>query len=106
MRTRYGVVWREDGGPVASGKLEFLQRALQLEGLCRRMPAIRTIAYTDIVGVRRITHGEVTVDGRPTVILELRSGARVDIASAVTGRLVGELVVRLMPCRASATLPR
>jgi hypothetical protein len=106
MRTRYGVVWREDGGPVASGKAEFLPDALRLEGLCRRMPAIRTIAYTDIVGIRPMTHGEVTVDGRPTVILELRSSARVDIASAVTGRLVGELVVRLTPCQECSTLAR
>ena len=104
MRTRYGVVWREDGGPVAAGKAEFLPHALRLEGLCRRMPTTRTIAYNDVAGIHRMTRGEVTVDGRPTVIIELRTGARVDIASAVTGRLVGELVVRLTPCRECATV--
>jgi hypothetical protein len=104
MRTRYGVSWREDSGPLSSGKAEFLPHALQLEGLCRRMPVVRTVAYTDIVRVRRMKHGDV--DARPTVILELRSGGRLEIASAVTGRLVGELIVRLTPCRECAALAR
>ena len=68
------------------------------------MPVVRTVAYTDIVRVRRLTRGDVTVDARPIVVLELRSGGRLEIASAVTGRLVGELIVRLMPCRELATL--
>lgn len=102
MRTRYGVVWRDDSGPVASGTAEFLPHALQLEGLCRRMRVARTVAYTDIARVRRMKHGNV--DARPAVILELRSGGRLEIASSVTGRLVGELIVRLSPCRECATL--
>jgi hypothetical protein len=53
-----------------------------------------------------MTRGELTVDGRPTVILELRSGARLDIASAVTRRLVGELIVRLTRCRECAAPAR
>jgi hypothetical protein len=106
MRTKYGVVWREDSGAVTAGKAEFLPNELQLEGLYRRMPRIRTVAYTDIAGIRRMTRGEVTVDGRPTVILELRSGERLAIASAVTGRLVGELIARLTRCRECAAPAR
>ena len=104
MRTRYGVTWREDAGPLSSGKVEFRPDALQLEGLCRRMPVVRTVDYTEIVDIRRLTHGDVGVDGRPSVMLELRSGARLEIASSVTGRIVGELIVRLTPCREFATL--
>jgi hypothetical protein len=104
MRTRYGVTWCEDSGPLSSGKAEFLPHALQLEGLRRRMPVVRAVAYTDIAGVRRMKRGDLTVDARPTVILELRSGGRLEIASSVTGRLVGELIVRLTPCRECATL--
>ena len=104
MRTRYGVTWREDAGPLSSGRAEFLPHALHLEGLCRRMPVVRTVAYTEVVRVRRFTPGDVTVDGRPTVVLDLRSGGRLEIASSVTGRLVGELIVRLTPCREYATL--
>ena len=104
MRTRYRVSWREDSGPLSSGTAEFLPNGLQLEGLCRRMPVVRTVAYTEIVRIRRLTRGDVTVDGRPTVILELRSGARLEIASAVTGRLIGELIVRFTPCLERAIL--
>ena len=94
MRKCYGVVWREGTLPLASGKLELRTRGLRLEGLAASRPTAREIAYEGLVGVRV---GSVAdqIEGRPTVILERRTGSPIMIATVPQPSLVGEIAERL-----------
>ena len=94
MRKCYGVVWREGTLPLASGKLELRTRGLRLEGLAASRPTAREVAYEGLVGVRV---GSVAdqIEGRPTVILERRTGFPITIATVPQPSLVGEIAERL-----------
>jgi len=94
MRKSYGVVWREDMLPLATGKLELLPRGLRLEGLAGQHAAAREIAYEGLVGVR-VGRAADRIDGRPTVILERRTGLPITIATVPQSSLVGEIAERL-----------
>ena len=94
MRKRYGVVWQEGMLPLATGTLELVTRGLRLEGLAASRPTVREIDYEGLVGVRV---GSVAdqIDGRPTVILERRTGLPITIATVPQPSLVGEIAERL-----------
>jgi hypothetical protein len=94
MRKSYGVVWREDMLPLATGKLELLPRGLRLEGLAGSHPTAREIAYEGLVGVR-VGRAADRIDGRPTVVLERRTGQPITIATVPQPSLVGEIAERL-----------
>jgi hypothetical protein len=96
MQKRYGVVWR-DGlfSPLATGKLELMSRDLRLDGLMDSKPTGQTIAYEDLVGVRVGRSEPERIDGRPTVILERRTGSRITLTTVAQPSLVGEIVERL-----------
>lgn len=94
MRKSYGVVWREDMLPLATGKLELLPRGLRLEGLAGSHPTAREIAYDGLAGVR-VGRADEQIDGRPTVILERRTGQPITIATVPQPSLVGEIAERL-----------
>ena len=74
MRKCYGVVWREGTLPLATGKLELRTRGWSAFG-----------------------SGGVAnqIEGRPTVILERRTGSPIMIATVPQPSLVGEIVERL-----------
>lgn len=95
MRITYGVVWQEDGAPLSRGKLELLPDALHLDGVTGSTPAVREIAYDDLAAVRVGRAASERLDGRPTLMLELGSGARVVIASVAQSGIATELVERL-----------
>jgi hypothetical protein len=94
MRKCYRVVWQEGTLSLATGKLELLTRELRLEGLAASRPTAREIAYEGLVGVR-IGSVADQIDGRPTVILERRTGLPITIASVSQPSLVGEIAERL-----------
>ncbi len=91
MRTSYGVVWREGASPLATGKLELLPLGLRLEGL----ESSREIPYEGVSGIRVGRSADERIDGRPSVVLERRTGAPVTIATVAQPSLVGEIAERL-----------
>src|SRR5262249_57092786 len=48
MQPSYGVVWREEGGEPATGKLELLPRTVRLDG----RDGLQEIAYEDVAAIR------------------------------------------------------
>ena len=94
MRKSYGVVWQEDMLPLATGKLELLSRALRLEGHAASHPTVREIAYEGLVGVR-VGRDAERIDGRPTIVVERRTGLPIMIATVPQTSVVGEIAERL-----------
>lgn len=88
MRTSYGVVWREGASPLAAGKLELLPRGIRLDGL----EGTQDIPYELLAGVRVGRLAGERIDGRPSVVIERRSGAPVTISTVAKPSLVGEIV--------------
>ncbi len=95
MQKRYGVVWREGTLPLATGMLELRPRDLRLEGVAGGLPAANTLPYEELVGVRVGRSDAERLDGRPTVILEQRSGPRLTLTTVAQPALLGEIVERL-----------
>jgi hypothetical protein len=95
MRTSYGVVWREGSRPLASGKLELLPRAVQLDGMVGSVPTMRQIPY-DLLSEIRIGRSAVDrIDGRPTLVLASRTGNHYAIASVAQAGVIAEIAERL-----------
>lgn len=95
MQKSYGVVWREGSLPLATGMLELRPRDLRFEGLADSQPAAQTIAYEDLAGVRVGRSSAERIDGRPTVIIERRTGPPVTLTTVAQPTLLGEIVERL-----------
>jgi hypothetical protein len=91
MKTSYGVVWREGESPLATGKLELLPLGIRLDGLGRT----QDIPYEVLANVRVGRLAGERIDGRPSVVLERRSGAPVTISTVAKPSLVGEIVEKL-----------
>jgi hypothetical protein len=99
MRTSYGIVWQEGTLPVATGRLELLSRGVRLEGLAGARSTERDLAYESLAGVRIGRSGAERLDGRPTLVLERRSGVPIRIASVAQSSLVAEIAERLAVLR-------
>lgn len=95
MQKSYGVVWREGSLPLATGMLELRPRDLRFEGLTDSQPAAQTILYDDLAGVRIGRSSAERIDGRPTVILERRTGLPLTLTTVAQPTLLGEIVERL-----------
>jgi hypothetical protein len=91
MRTSYGVVWREGESPLSAGRLELLPSGLRLDGL----EGSQDIPYELVAGIRVGRLAGERIDGRPSVVLERRTGGTVTIATVAKQSLVGEIVERL-----------
>ena len=105
MHTSYGVVWRDGEGPLARGKLELLPRAVRLEGLTGTEPTTREIAYDYLSEIRVGRSTEERIDGRPSLVLEPRSGETISIASVAQAGVVAELAERLAELQLGAEGP-
>jgi hypothetical protein len=95
LRSSYGVVWRDGASPLARGKLELLPRALRLDGMSGSEPATREIAYETLSEIRIGRNGRDRLDGRPTLVLEPRTGDPVTIASVAQAGVIAEIAERL-----------
>lgn len=91
----YGVVWREDSLPIASGKLELLTDAVRLDGITDGQPTTRELPYDSLVTVRVGRSPVDRLDGRPTLVIERRTGMPIRIASVGQSGVVAELAERL-----------
>jgi len=95
MRTSYGVVWREGAHPLARGKLELLPRAVRLDGMTGTEPTTREIPYDYLSEIRIGRAPEDRIDGRPSLVLEPRSGETLSIASVAQAGVLAEIAERL-----------
>jgi hypothetical protein len=95
MQKSYGVVWREGLLPLAMGMLELRPHDLRFDGLADSRPATQTIPYEDLAGVRVGRSSAERIDGRPTVILERRTGLPLTHTTVAQQALLGEIVERL-----------
>jgi hypothetical protein len=95
MQSSYGVVWREGAFPLASGKLELRADALRLDGMAGGRPVSRDLAYESLVTVRVGRSAAERIGGRPSLVLERRSGLPIAIASVSQPGVVAELAERL-----------
>jgi hypothetical protein len=102
MQTSYGVVWREGSAPLSSGKLELRPRAIRLEGLDRQAE----IPYEVLAGVRVGRSSGDRIDGRPSVVLERRTGEPISISTVAQPSLLGEIVDQVVAHRLSDMTPR
>jgi hypothetical protein len=95
MNVSYGVVWREDALPLATGKLELLPGALRFEGMADGRATTREIGYESLARVSVGRSPADRLDGRPSLVLERRSGHRVTIASVAQSGVIAEIAERL-----------
>src|SRR5215210_180134 len=102
-RMDYGVTWEEGALPPATGKLELLTHELRLEGLANARALCREIPYDELAAVRVGRSAAERINGRPTVVLERRSGAPITIATVAQSGVVGEIVERLATLQSAAT---
>jgi hypothetical protein len=99
MYRSYGVVWREGTQPLGRGKLQLHARSLLLDGMNGSGPASHEIAYDDLLLVRVGRAPADRIAGRPSLVLELRSGELLAIASVAEAGVIGELAERIAALR-------
>jgi hypothetical protein len=95
MRITYAVTWEEPGGTRRSGRLELGADALHLEGSNGDGAASRKLPYADVSRFRLARSGGERLQGRPTLLLELREGQVLKIAGVSQPGIVAELSDRL-----------
>jgi hypothetical protein len=95
MRRSYGVVWREGEHPLARGKLELLPRALRLDGMSGSAPVVRELPYDSLSEIRIGRSARDRIDGRPSLVVEPRTGETLSIASVAQAGVLAEIAERL-----------
>ena len=87
----YAVVWREEEGPLRIGRLELQPDRVLLDGgLVCRLP------YSEIEEARVGRCPRERIAGRPTLLVRLRSGPGVAIATIGAPGALAELAERLL----------
>jgi hypothetical protein len=92
MQKSYGVVWQAGEGPPAVGRLAVLPLALQLDGLVDGEQLRETVPYESLSEARIGRDAHERIGGRPTVVLERRSGPLLLVSTVAQPSLVGEIV--------------
>jgi hypothetical protein len=97
----YAVVWSEDGGPLFAGSLELESGAVRLDGRTDETPEpARQLPYGEIVGVGIEREPASRLGGRPTLVLTLRGGSLLRLASVVGAGSLRELADGVESARA------
>jgi hypothetical protein len=79
----YAVLFREQGGAVFAGELGLAREYLRLEGAGRAGARTEEVLpYRQIAGVQFGRSPHERIDGRSTLVIELRGGTRVQVTSA------------------------
>jgi hypothetical protein len=95
MQVTYAVTWEEPDGTRRSGRLELGVDALRLEGSNGEGATSKDLPYSDVSRFRLARSGGERLQGRPTLLLELRSREMLKIAGVSQPGLVAELSDRL-----------
>lgn len=77
------MVWREPPGPSYAGSLALASGSLTLDGTAAGTREVVVVTFAELAGVRMAGAGE-RLKGRPTLILQTKTGRRFEVA-AVTG---------------------
>lgn len=98
--TSYPVLWREEKGPTYAGTIEFGSPDLILEGSCHgRQPSRRTIRYGALAGIHMTLAPEESIYRKLTLVLELRGGGAVELASLDGDGTVRDLEAQIATLR-------
>ena len=95
MRITYAVTWEEPEGTRRSGRLELGADALHLDGSNGDGAASTKLPYANVSRFRLARSGAERLQGRPTLLLELRGGQVLKIAGVSQPGIVAELSDRL-----------
>jgi hypothetical protein len=91
MRVRYAVVWQQDDGPRAAGRLELAGDALHFEGAAAAQDVVADVPYADLRSANIGRGADERLDGRPALVLDRRSGGRIRVACVAQTMLLAEL---------------
>ena len=89
------VVWSEDGGPVAPGRLDLSAVRLHLDGGYRDDRRTCEFALSEIAAVRIGRSGGERINGRQALMVELADGRTVSFAGVDRPGALHELAERL-----------
>jgi hypothetical protein len=95
MRISYAITWQEPGAEPRSGRLELKPRGLGFEGSNGHGAASAEVAYDELSAVRIGRAPGDRLAGRPTLVLELRAGGAIRIASVAQPGIISELAEHL-----------
>jgi hypothetical protein len=95
MPTTYAVTWRNPDGHQFSGRLSLSGHTLHLEGRNERAGSEETLDWGDIAGLRMARQALERIDGRQTLVLELRADGSIRIADVGQPGALAELAERL-----------
>ena len=97
MQISYAVTWEEPDGVRHSGRLELGTNALRLEGRNGHAESrsSKVVRYGDVKAFRLARSTGDRLQGRPTLLVELSSGAELKVASVAQPGVVAELADRL-----------
>jgi hypothetical protein len=84
--TGYAAVW-QDGGPAMAGRIVLDESALTFEGAVHGRQASRRVAITSIASTRMGRSTADRVGGRPALVIELRDGEIIRVATPELGAL-------------------
>jgi hypothetical protein len=95
MQVTYAVTWEGPEGTRRSGRLELGADALHLGGSNGDGTASKALPYSDVSRFRLARSSGERLQGRPTLLLELRGGEMLKIAGVSQPGIVAELSDRL-----------
>ena len=94
----YPVLWRDEGRPIATGKLRLSPDAALLSGAAPGRHRIsETVPYVDIASIHIDREPSQRLNGNPSLVIERRGRELVQIAFLGAGLLgeVADLLTRL-----------
>jgi hypothetical protein len=92
MRTSYGVVWKSGDGPLVVGRLAVQPLGFELESELDGELRREVLRYEELTEARVGRGAAERIAGRPTVVLERRSGPTLLVSTVAQPSLVGEIV--------------
>jgi len=95
MQVSYAITWQEAEADPRSGRLELKPRGLAFEGSNGNGSAAEEVPYDDLSAVRIARASGDRLSGRPTLVLERRTGGRIRIASVAQPGIISELAEHL-----------
>ena len=88
MQTTYGIVWLEDDGRLARGKLELLAESIRLDGTVAGARVTRELPYDGLETLHVGRGRDERLNGHPTLVLRPLHGEPITLASVgYTGAL-------------------
>ena len=90
----YAVVWRKDGGPIVTGQLRLEPEGVRLVGAVQGQPEEHLLEFRALARVELGHQADERIQGRPSLLLELRSPERFLISAIGGVGVVNELADR------------